>query len=208
MGRALFQLERYDEAERAYESALNLDPDNLGYLNALAALQMKTSRFEEAIGGYRRVLQAEPANAMAQLSLGLCLIQTGETEAAVEALQRAHELNPSQVEAPLNLAILHDRAGRYQEAARWYEAALEIREHPVALLNLGLLYGRRFNDNPRAVKTLERAARVAPDNPAIFFNLGVAYRAAGEMDKSRAAFQQAVRLDPRLAERMRPGNPG
>jgi tetratricopeptide (TPR) repeat protein len=208
LGRGLFQLERYDEAERALSNALALDPDEIRYLRAMAALQMKTGRCPEAIEAYRRILGREPETALTRYSLGICLIQTGAEEDAMTELERAHELDPTLLEAPLNLAILHERSGRFEPAARWYEKTLQIREHPVALLNLGQIYARHYSDIPRAVELFEQAARIAPDDAVVFYNLGMAYRYAGEEEKSRAALAQAARLDPALAERLRRRGPG
>jgi len=202
-GRALFTLERYEEAERAYRQALELQPDDVRYQAALAALLMKTGRSEEAIDAYEEVLEADPGSAMSHLSLGISMTQSGDSAGAMGEFLKAHELDPTLLEAPLNIAVLHERAGEFEQAKRWYERTLEIREHPIALLNLGQIYGRLYKDHSRAVNLLERAAELAPENAVVFFNLSTAYRAVGDQQKSRAALEKAVALDPELAERIR-----
>lgn len=55
----------------------------------------------------------------------------------------------------------------------------------------------RFDD---AVKRFERARELEPDDPAIYFNLGVAYTFVKEEDKAIETFQTCVNLNPLAAE--------
>lgn len=201
-GRALVRLQRGAEADRAFLQAIRGQPDNFRYVHELAMARMEDDRCPEAIGPFRQALALRPEEAGTHLGLGACLAHAGEEAQALEEFQRAWELDPGMAESALNLGILHEKAQRFDEAVRWYERALEVEEQLVALVNLGQIRGRVYNDYRGSIELLERAARIAPDNAVVFFNLGSAYHFAGDQARSRAAFQQAVQLDPRLRSRI------
>jgi len=52
-------------------------------------------------------------------------------------------------------------------------------------------------DWPRARGELEAAARAAPSNDVLFYNLGLIYRRNGQLDAAVAAFQRADAINPR-----------
>jgi Flp pilus assembly protein TadD len=50
------------------------------------------------------------------------------------------------------------------------------------------------HDFAKAKQHLGEAAQLAPDDPYVALNLGVAYQNLGELDKARAAYLQAVKI--------------
>jgi aspartate beta-hydroxylase len=88
------------------------------------------------------------------------------------------------------------RAGRPDEAARLWEQVLGIApEHPQALFRLGQLALMR-KDLSRAREFLERAARLAPGEPAIPLNLSFVFRATGDQAQEMSALASALTIDP------------
>lgn len=202
LGRAFHQLGRNEEAEAAYRKAVSAQPKNAMYLNHLTVLLIEVDRCHEAAECYQQALEYEPANAQIYFQLGSCMRRIVAPRKAIEAFSRSYELDPEYVNTPLNLAILHEKAGRIDEAVRWYEATLSVQESFVALSNLGVMLIRERNDYGRAVQLFERAVRLAPSNAMAVYNLGVAYRLAGEDGRGRVTIQHALRLDPRIIERL------
>jgi Flp pilus assembly protein TadD len=87
-------------------------------------------------------------------------------------------------------------------------------DHPEDALKLAYRQGVeaiQAQDFADAARYLGEASRLAPDDPFVALNLGVAYQNLGELDKARAAYQHAadtgekvkpVRVtDPRYAGR-------
>lgn len=68
-GELAIELQRPTLAQQAYEILLNVQPDNVDALMALAGLSYSQQRFNEAIGLYRQVLQQESDNLAAQTAL-------------------------------------------------------------------------------------------------------------------------------------------
>ena len=60
---------------------------------------------------------------------------------------------------------------------------------------LGMTWETR--DWPRARRELEEAARAAPDNDVLFYNLGLIYRRNGLLEEARDAFRRSAGINPR-----------
>jgi tetratricopeptide (TPR) repeat protein len=60
---------------------------------------------------------------------------------------------------------------------------------------LGMTWETR--DWPRARRELEEAARAAPDNDVLFYNLGLIYRRNGLLAAARGAFRRSAEINPR-----------
>jgi Flp pilus assembly protein TadD len=91
-------------------------------------------------------------------------------------------------------------AGRRADAERGFVAL--TKSHPDLggpHANLGLLY-RQSGKLKEAVSELETAARLSPQQPVYFNQLGIAYRHAGQFEKSRKAYERALELDAGYAD--------
>jgi tetratricopeptide (TPR) repeat protein len=109
------------------------------------------------------------------VSQGRALLQHGYVQEAVAELQTAATTGlPEQLaEANNLLGLAYDRLGWHRQAAEAYERALSAspKDH-VALTNLGYsLY--LADDYAGALRRLRQAAKLAPNEPVIFNNLGV-----------------------------------
>lgn|GEM_PF-1496190 len=56
------------------------------------------------------------------------------------------------------------------------------------------------SEHQRTVLTLEQAVKNDPLNSELWLHLGFAYRKAGDIEKSRTAFEKASSLNPRSAD--------
>jgi len=101
--------------------------------------------------------------------------------------------------APLhnNLAVVQERRGSYEAAARTAEHALLEDANSAHLhKNLGdyLYRGQRYDE---AFDALTRVVRLAPNHgPDVYLKLGNVHYRRGALDDARAAWEQALALDP------------
>ena len=105
---ALRRAGRFDEAARAYTSALSLDPEHLDIRSQLAELELERGDSEAAQAHYRFILQRQPESTEAWLSLGVALAQQGQLEEAEEAWQTVLRYDPDHAQAKDYLARLND----------------------------------------------------------------------------------------------------
>jgi tetratricopeptide (TPR) repeat protein len=84
---------RYDEAERAYASALEQDPGCCEAAYNLGSLHEDRGAADEAIGDYRRALELSPDYADAHFNLAGALARNGRDGEAIKHWQRYLELD-------------------------------------------------------------------------------------------------------------------
>ena len=117
---------RYREVRAAYDTALELQPDNPGLISNIGALLENQSRHEEAIAHFRKVLRLDPQHLNAMRNLAVVLINQKRYTEGVAAAQKMIARYP-------NNAMAHHLAGiglfhlnRKVEALRYYDRALAL----------------------------------------------------------------------------------
>lgn len=105
LGYALRKQGLLDDAERAYQKALQYAPDREQTLAELVDLALQARRVSEAIMHQKRLVQLNPHYSIYHLKLAELLHQAGEYEESNQACQRALELN-----------LIHDDARRLRIA--------------------------------------------------------------------------------------------
>lgn len=117
------------------------------------------------------------------ISQGRALLQHGYVQEAIAELQTAATTGLPEYLAEANnlLGLAYDRLGWHRMAADAYERALSSSPKDyVALTNLGYsLY--LADDYAGALKRLKQAAKLAPNEPVIFNNLGVVNARLGRL---------------------------
>jgi Tfp pilus assembly protein PilF len=87
-------------------------------------------------------------------------------ESRASQLKSTADRNPSDPETRVQLGNLYFDAERYDEAARWYEAALKVDpKHSKTLLNIGIVRAFGKQDLDGAEKAWQRVIDLAPDSP-------------------------------------------
>lgn len=126
----------------------------------------------------------------------------GLLASCASSVQRAGVAEPSpdtailvRAESAYQLGRQSHLAGQPEEAQRAYEAALTlVPEHAGARNGLAALHGER-GELGEAIVMLTALAQTDPQ-PHVFINLGIAYRLRNDLVRARAAFEQALLLDP------------
>jgi len=96
----------------------------------------------------------------------------------------------------LHEALAHHKANRFDKAARLYRKVLQAEpENPDPLHLLGVVTMAQC-DPEAAIALIDPAAEIAPNWASILFHLDEAYRAAGCLTDSLAAFEATVELEP------------
>jgi tetratricopeptide (TPR) repeat protein len=120
-----------DEARRAYQEAISLQPDFPDAHINLGLLHHNLGHLVEAERCYRRALEFQPTSALAHFNLGVVLEDRQKKSAALSAYQEALKHAPDFLEAHCNLAQLYEKLGRKRDAFRHYAAANRL-THPSA----------------------------------------------------------------------------
>jgi len=100
------------EAKRAYESALELDPEHADAHVNLGRLLHAEGRPAEAARHYEQALESQPEHATAAFDLGVALEDLDRPSDAIRAYERAIRCDPQCADAHYNLSALYEKAGK------------------------------------------------------------------------------------------------
>jgi tetratricopeptide (TPR) repeat protein len=130
----------------------------------------------DAKAEYLRVLQLDPENKYAFYNLGLISQTQGDVVSAESSYRTTIAIDPDFVPALFNLAILRTDAGSKREAMDLYHHIIEV--------------------------TPESDEELKSQLAAAHLNLGFLLVDTGNQTEGQAELDEAVRLDPSLADRI------
>jgi Tfp pilus assembly protein PilF len=199
-GRFKAAQQQLDAAERAFRKAVDLDPRHApAWTNLGDFLYLHRARPADAVAAYRRALELDPALAGTHYALGVALARAGDFSGAERELSEAHRLAPANPRPLLELADLLVRQKQLDKARGVLDVL--VASHPalpaayVARGDVRLATG----DEAGALKDYEQARRADPNAAAPHVRLGLVHQERGRFDLAEAAYESAVRLDPKAA---------
>lgn len=120
------EAESPEEARRAYEEAIRLDPAMVdAYLN-LGLLHHREGSLPQAEVCYRGAIQHAPKEVLGHFNLAVVLGDQGKRREAIGAYEAVTTLQPAFAEAHYNLGMLYETEGQKAEAIQHYAAAKRI----------------------------------------------------------------------------------
>jgi len=99
-GRELIKEGDHEGAIRAFEAALEINPDSKHALDGIGRALHAQGRFAEAGLYARKTIALEPHNARGHASLGSCLLAQNQHQEALDAYARVVELAPGNPDGP------------------------------------------------------------------------------------------------------------
>lgn len=132
--------------------------------------------------------QEQPGSFDAQVNAAAAYQQVQRYREAIEFLKRANQLRPNAYEPIVNLGNAHFDSNLYEDAERWYTAALKINPDDVNVrTDLGLtFFFRNPPDIDRAIKEYRASLERDPVHPQTLQNLLVALIKKGDVEESQA----------------------
>jgi len=125
-------------------------------------------RYEEGIELLVAVTEAAPDLTTPHIDLGMAYRHVDDLEAAEASLRRALELGPRHPVALNELGIVQRRRGRFEEARRSYEQALDVAPgFHFARRNLAILCDVFLADLECALEHYERYAEALPGDETV-----------------------------------------
>jgi Tfp pilus assembly protein PilF len=147
------------------------------------------------------VIEKEPEKvSIAYTNLGAAYQKMGQYDKAMENYDKAITLDPNDYLAYTNRGVIFDRLGQFDKALESYNKAVISNPGDYkAYFNRGLTYDKmgRIAD---AIEEFQMATRLnMPDPMAVawaYNNLGILYTKAGMYDRSIAAFNISISVEP------------
>ncbi len=127
-GASLILLGQYDEALRAIDKALDLNPRNeVAWLNKGNALT-RMGRLIDALRCFNAAIHVNPAYEVAWNNKGNTLARLGHYDEALACYERALELDAEYRGAWMNKGYVLTKIGRYEEATACADRVLRLKE--------------------------------------------------------------------------------
>jgi len=187
-------------AVKAYEIAVELQPENGVLWNGLGLTRFKAGQLVEAISALERAVSLLPEQAEVHNNLGNLLKERGSLVDAIEHYRQAIALKPDYGEAHGNLGVALMHQGKFSDARTSLEAAVGSRpQDPVILTNLGCVYGA-MGALTEAISWHRKSLEQENTSLGALNNLAIALKDAGEFDEAKVIYEHLLTLKPDSAE--------
>ena len=191
---------RDEDAERLIEEKCRRNPDSHGCRLQLAAHYHRVGKFGRRDAVLEELESMPGAGFRAAVNVAEFYERISDFEKAIRVYRKAIEEHPDREQwLKLRIAEAMTMAGRGADALGLVEEVLAADpDYPQALALRGAL--RLFGGDPdstqEAIADMSAVLAEMPRNPVLRYHLGLAYLAAGDVDKAMVQFQEAIELMP------------
>ena len=199
LGNLHSKAKRYEDAVRAYQAALRLDPGHQGAAFSLALAYKQMGRLADAETGFARALELDPRSGKNDWQLADLAMQRGDHAKASAVLEAT--LRDKKVDRPaflVKLAEAQIEQKRYDEAERNLKQALDARpDAAMAHYDLGLIAEARGERN---LAMAEYQLELRRKNPSYRASFNLAKLLAADRRPAEAVthFRNAVGANPQF----------
>jgi tetratricopeptide (TPR) repeat protein len=198
------------QAAEQYQKAVNLVPDNSRAYNNLGLVYRRQGRLAEAEIAIRKAIDLEPT-ARRYRNLGTLFLDEGKYTEAQPMFERAISLRPDYYEFWGFLATIYRNTGADPpQADEAYRKAIalsaDLRKQtpndPDLLADVGGYYAALGMDQ-ESRPLLNRAAALAPDKPAVLYQVAIGFERLHRRDQSLLWIDKALAggVSPQFLER-------
>ena len=193
-GLAHHQAGRLEQANTAYQQALQQSPFHPDALHLLGMLAHQIGDHELAVDLINQAIRANPGAPNFYCNLGTVLQAQGKYAEAIACFRKAIRLDSGNAVFHYNLGHALQAQGQMHDAAACYRLAISLApNHVEAHSNLGhTLLAQGELD--QAVESYRRALALAPDFAEMHFNLAVALNVQGKPAAAIESYQRAIAL--------------
>jgi tetratricopeptide (TPR) repeat protein len=202
LGTVLVRKKEFDTAQAALQKAIALDQHNSDAWTQLCEAQASEGKLDQAISTDQQALKVLGARYELYLLLGSFYESTSTWNKAEDAYQKALAISPLNAVASNDLARVIVQAGGDSDAALSLAqtAHRALPESPGVVDTLGWIYYEK-GAYSLAVTYLQQALdlqqqRNLPENPDIYYHLGLAYEKTKQPALARQEFERVLQINP------------
>jgi len=175
---------RWVRAEKAFERALELNPNHANALLWYSLVFLGRNEIDESFAMIRRAEQVDPLSPIIISNVAQRLNMQGDHAGALDAANKAHEVQPGYMDAYLQTGLAYEGLGQPEKAIAIYQRAAGLSGVPGLreqyLVRAAMLSGDSTEARRLAELMEDRAARLEIVNVQV----GLAYAAIGDRDKA------------------------
>jgi tetratricopeptide (TPR) repeat protein/S1-C subfamily serine protease len=192
-------LEKYDKAIRSLDIAIQLEPNDLKWLNQKANVFQESKQYNKSISIYNEIIQKEP-KAYAYTNRGKAKSALGNKKEAIADYDRAIAINPKHAMAYTNRGNAKSALGNKKEAIADYDRAIAINPiFAMAYYNRGLAkYG--LGNKKEAIADFDLAIAINPKYVEAYYDRGNTKYDLGNKKEAITDYSRAIAINPKYAE--------
>lgn len=194
-GLRLLQSGQIEEAELAFQGAVDQNPDQIEPRYNLAHFYFTSAEYEKAIGQYNYILNKHPLHYLSLRGVILSLLLSGDiSEALMYTNKWIVEYDDYDEPHYFHGLCLFTKKD-YTGALKAYDRALEILPTNYDVVTaVGTCY-KEMGNLSIAERYLLKSLNIESHNPTALFHLGEVYWKKGLADDARELFTKAINLD-------------
>jgi len=199
-GNLLNYLEHYEDALKAYEKSLEMDPDSFVVWDNKGNTLTKLKRYEEALRAFEKSIELKPDDAKSWMAKRNVLVELSRYDEALNALDKAIELCPDDKKYPVALGLANNLAklGRYDEALNALDKA--IKNVSIGDDVWGKAWRRRKADILEKLGRHEEARQVFDEAAKKWYTWARESALEGSMSDVRWRLSEAIKLDAKYKD--------
>jgi len=202
-GKSFLNAKKYDDAIKAYDKAIELDPepDNAAgaYFGRGVVYNMK-GQLDRAIEDFNKAIELYPDYAHVYVSRGYVYSRKGQYDKAIMNFNKAIELYPDYANTYFGRGLAYYMKGQYDRAILDYNKTIELDPNDaVAYYTRGATYDMK-GQYDRAIIDYTNAIQLNPQYTEAYNNRGIAYAHLGDAQKALENLKIAAKLGNKAAQ--------
>ncbi|KQC06581.1 MAG: hypothetical protein APR54_07055 [Candidatus Cloacimonas sp. SDB] len=165
IGKIYSEMEYYDEAQAAFEKAIEIDPEYCNSYLEIGYLFFEQNYYDEAIPYLERTAKSFPDDDDVQKKLADCYKRTGKLDSAIQQYKDILAEQPDNIRAYMNLANAYMATSKFKETIEIADVLKEkIPEDP----KVYILYASSFSSLKQYTKAENNALKALEIDPELY----------------------------------------
>lgn len=186
-------------AVSTYQGILKIYPDDGNARARLAEIYRQTGDHAKAMEFSRAALMREPQSVTAYKVMMRSYLERKQLAMAKLVALRAMKIDQNDPELHHTIGLILLQEEKKDAARLSFKRAVEVRADYVPARVLLAQMDLEAEDYPGAEEHLRRILQADSKNAAAHLNLGIAYKGQGQLDKAMQEYDEAEKLDPKMA---------
>ncbi|WP_414640745.1 adventurous gliding motility TPR repeat lipoprotein GltE [Archangium sp.] len=182
-----------------YQGILKIYPDDGNARARLAEIYRQTGDQEKAMELARAALMREPQSVTAYKVMMRSYLERKQLAMAKLVALRAMKIDQNDPELHHTIGLVLLQEDKKDAARLSFKRAIEVRADYVPSRVQLAQMELDSEDYPGAEEHLRRILQADSKNAAAHLNLGIAYKGQGQLDKAMQEYDEAEKLDPKMA---------
>jgi tetratricopeptide (TPR) repeat protein len=200
LGLALIGREDYSAASPQLEAALRIKPDDVNTMYLLDRAYLECGDYPKALAMFKQIEVHDPGAPWLLVLEGQAYDAMGNFNRAISQFEAARQALPNDATVRFSLGFMYWKVRRYPEAESELEQALAL-DSRFEQAKFYLADARLMDGEPgKALPLLEDLTKQQPRNVRAEVDLGKALEGLNRPDEAVAAYQRALKIDPRQPE--------